>query len=130
MVEWIDEEELLDKSIGDIREMLAHEDSDSSFRAFLIENGWISDTDNIYNDEDEEDWNEDEEEDEEEDYEDEDYEDEEDWEEDDDIIELPSDQENLAQQVARDITSGTYTIDTICSFYSADFISRVEQLID
>ena len=24
MVEWIDEEELLDKSIGDIREMLAH----------------------------------------------------------------------------------------------------------
>ena len=43
MVEWIDLDELLDKSIGDIREMLAHEDSDSSFRTFLIENGWIED---------------------------------------------------------------------------------------
>ena len=42
MVEWIDLDELLDKSIGDIREMLAHEDSDSSFRTFLIENGAVS----------------------------------------------------------------------------------------
>lgn len=126
MVEWIDEEELLDKSIGDIREMLAHEDSDSSFKAFLIENGWISDTDNIYNDEDEEDWDEDEEEEDEE----EDYEDDEDWEEDDDIIELPSEQEDMAQAVARDISSGAYNIDAIRSFYGADFISRVEQLID
>ena len=111
MVEWIDEEELLDKSIGDIREMLAHEDSDSSFKEFLIENGWISDTDNTYDDE-------------------EDYEEEEDWEEDDEVIELPSDQENLAQAVARDISSGAYNIDAIRSFYSADFISRVEQLVD
>ena len=50
MVEWIEVDELLDKSIGDIREMLAHEDSDSSFRTFLIENGWIADSDNEYDD--------------------------------------------------------------------------------
>lgn len=125
MVEWIDEEELLDKSIGDIREMLAHEDSDSSFKEFLIEKGWISDTDNTYDDEEEDDWDEEEEEEDEED-----YEEEEDWEEDDEVIELPSDQENLAQAVARDIFSGAYNIDAIRSFYSSDFISRVEQLVD
>jgi len=79
MVEWIDLDELLDKSIGDIREMLAHEDSDSSFRTFLIENGWIVDEDNEYDDND--DYEEDED-----DYDD-DYEDEEDndyWDNEDD----------------------------------------------
>ena len=120
MVEWTEDslEELLDKSIGDIREMLAHEDSDSSFRTFLIENGWIEDTDNEYDD------NYDEEEDDEEDYEDDDYEEE------DDDIELPSDQEELAEEIANDIDSNKYTIDSIVGFYSEEFVERVRQLLD
>lgn len=124
MVEWIDLDELLDKSIGDIREMLAHEDSDSSFRTFLIENGWIVDEDNEYDDND--------------DYEDDDnYEDDEeddnnwddDEEEDDEDIELPSDQEELAEEIAIDINNGAYTIDSIIGFYSEEFIERVKQLV-
>ena len=125
MVEWIDLDELLDKSIGDIREMLAHEDSDSSFRTFLVENGWIVDEDNEYDDND--------------DYEDDDnYEDDEeddnnwddDEEEDDEDIELPSDQEELAEEIANDIDNGAYTIDSIIGFYSEEFVERVKQLID
>jgi len=126
MVEWIDLDELLDKSIGDIREMLAHEDSNSSFRAFLIENGWIEDTDNEYDDND--------------DYEDDDdncdnddYNDDDNWdddeEEDDEDIELPSDQEELAEEIATDINNGAYTIDSIIGFYSEEFIERVKQLV-
>jgi len=123
MVEWIDLDELLDKSIGDIREMLAHEDSDSSFRAFLIENGWIEDTDNEYDDND--------------DYEDDDdnYDNDDDnWdddeEEDDEDIELPSDQEELAEEIANDIDNNKYTIDSIIGFYSEEFVERVRQLLD
>lgn len=125
MVEWIDLDELLDKSIGDIREMLAHEDSDSSFRTFLIENGWIVDEDNEYDDNDdyEDDNN----------YED-DEEDDNNWdddeEEDDEDIELPSDQEELAEEIANDIDNGAYTIDSIVDFYSEEFVERVKQLID
>lgn len=119
MVEWIDLDELLDKSIGDIREMLAHEDSDSSFRTFLIENGWIVDEDNEYDDND--------------DHED-DEEDDNNWdddeEEDDEDIELPSDQEELAEEIANDIDNGAYTIDSIVGFYSEEFVERVKQLID
>lgn len=126
MVEWIDLDELLDKSIGDIREMLAHEDSDSSFRAFLIENGWIEDTDNKYDDND--------------DYEDDDdncdnddYNDDDNWddneEEDDEDIELPSDQEELAEEIATDINNGAYTIDSIIGLYSEEFIERIKQLV-
>jgi len=110
MAEWIDLDELLDKDIGDIREMLAHEDSDISFRTFLIENGWLVDEDNEYDDNY--------------DYEDDDYEEE------DDAIELPSDQESLAEEIAYDINEGKYALDNIIGLYSEDFIQRVEQLLD
>ena len=115
-IEWNDLDELLDKSIGDIREMLAHEDSDSSFKAFLIENGWITDSDDIYDDdydqdeEEDDDWNDEEEEDED--------------------IELPSDQEDLAQTIASDIDDGKYTIAALSGLYSDDFIARVRQLTE
>lgn len=121
MVEWTEDslEELLEKSIGDIREMLAHEDADTDFKTFLVENGWIETDD----EEDDDDY----------DYEDEDEEEEEeDWDEDeeeDDDIELPYDQEILAQDIARDIASGAYTIDAICGVYDTDFINRVKQLV-
>jgi len=130
MVEWIDLDELLDKSIGDIREMLAHEDSDSSFRTFLIENGWIVDEDNEYDDND--DYEEDED-----DYDD-DYEDEEDndyWDNEDDSEDeedtFPSEEERaLAYSIANDIDNNAYTIDSIRPFYSQDFIEKVENLLD
>lgn len=129
MVEWIDLDELLDKSIGDIREMLAHEDSDSSFRTFLIENGWIVDEDNEYNDnydEEEDDYEEDD------DYEDDDCEDN-DWDDEDDEEEdaFPSEEERaLAYSIANDIDNNAYTIDSIRPFYSQDFIEKVENLLD
>ena len=127
MVEWIDLDELLDKSIGDIREMLAHEDSDSSFRTFLIENGWIEDIDNEYDDND--DYEEDED-----NYDDDDYEDDEEdsWDDDDEEedVELPSDQEELAKEIAEDISNKKYAIESLYGFYSEDFIQRVRQLID
>ena len=109
MVEWIDLDELLDKDIGDIREMLAHEDSDTSFRTFLIENGWIVDEDNEYDDN---------------------YDEEYDCEEEDDAIELPSEQEDLAQEIANDIDEGKYAVDNIIGLYSEEFIQRVRQLLD
>ena len=127
MVEWIDLDELLDKSIGDIREMLAHEDSDSSFRTFLIENGWIEDIDNEYDDND--DYEEDED-----NYDDDDYEDDEEdsWDNDDkeEDVELPSDQEELAEEIAEDISNKKYAIESLYGLYSEDFIQRVRQLID
>ena len=129
MVEWIDLDELLDKSIGDIREMLAHEDSDSSFRTFLIENGWIVDEDNEYDDnydEEEDDYEEDD------DYEDDDCEDN-DWDDEDDEEEdaFPSEEERaLAYSIANDIDNNAYTIDSIRPFYSQDFIEKVENLLD
>lgn len=120
MVEWIDLDELLDKSIGDIREMLAHEDSDSSFRTFLIENGWIEDIDNEYDDND--------------DYDDDDYEDDEEdsWDDDDEEedVELPSDQEELAEEIAEDISNKKYAIESLYGLYSEDFIKRIKKLID
>jgi hypothetical protein len=129
MVEGIELDEVLDKSIGDIREMLAHEDSDSSFRTFLIENGWIVDEDNEYNDnydEEEDDYEEDD------DYEDDDCEDN-DWDDEDDEEEdaFPSEEERaLAYSIANDIDNNAYTIDSIRPFYSQDFIEKVENLLD
>ena len=127
MVEWIDLDELLDKSIGDIREMLAHEDSDSSFRTFLIENGWIEDIDNEYDDND--DYEEDEN-----NYDDDDYEDDEEdsWDDDDEEedVELPSDQEELAKEIAEDISNKKYSIESLYGLYGEDFIKRIKKLID
>lgn len=122
MVEWIDLDELLDKSIGDIREMLAHEDSDSSFRTFLIENGWIEDIDNEYDDNDDYEEDEDNYDDDEEDS----------WDDDDEEedVELPSDQEELAEEIAEDISNKKYAIESLYGLYSEDFIQRVRQLID
>lgn len=119
MVEWIEVDELLDKSIGDIREMLAHEDSDSSFRTFLIENGWIADSDNEYDD----------------DYDPADDDDYDDYD-NDEVGEigsepLPSDEEEeLAQSIADDISDGKYSIDSLVGVYNTDFIDRISYLTE
>jgi len=111
MVNWNEEavDELLTKSIGEIREMLAYEDSALSFEDFLLSNGWIE----IDEDDCDNDWNE-----------------EEDEEEDDEYTELPSDQEALANQIADDILDEKYTIDAIRGMYSSEFINRVEELVE
>ena len=108
MVNWSEEaiDELLTKSIGEIREMLAYEDSALSFEDFLLSNGWIE----IDEDDCDEDWDEEEEEDE--------------------YTELPSDQEALANQIADDILDEKYTIDAIRGMYSSEFINRVEELVE
>ena len=109
MVEWIDLDELLDKNIGDIREILAHEDSDISFRTFLIENGWIVDSDNEYDDDD--------------------YHDDDDVEEIEGSEALPSDEEEeLAESIADDIIDGKYTIDNLVGVYADEIIARVRYL--
>ncbi len=113
--EWTDLEEFLGKDIGELREMLAYEDAYKTVEDFLVENGWL-----IRNEEDD-------------DYDLEPEEEEEDWEEEDiedDAIELPSDQEALAQTIASDISVGKYAITALSGVYSDDFIARVEQLID
>ena len=112
-INWTEDslEELLEKSIGDIREMLAHE-----------ENGWIETDD--YEDDDYED-------DEEEDYEeDEDSEEDEDWDDDEDTPSDLSEEEALACSIASDINCGNYTLDTIRAFYNSEVIDRVEELLD
>ena len=109
MVEWNDLDELLDKDIGEIREMIAREDADLTFKAFLIENGWITDSDNDYDD---------------------DYDDEE-----EDIEagseELPSDEEEeLANNIAKDILDDKYPVSSLSGLYSDEFIDRVIYLVD
>lgn len=116
-INWTEDslEELLEKSIGDIREMLAHEDADIDFKTFLIENGWIEsedEDDEDYEDEEDDSYDEDEDDDEEED------------------VELPSDQEELAEEIAEDISNEKYAIESLYGLYSEDFIQRVRQLID
>jgi len=117
MVEWIDVDELLDKNIGDIREMLAREDSDISFKTFLIENGWIVDEDNDYDDDD-------------------DYYDDDEVEEEESDVEagsesLPSDEEEeLAISIAKDILDNKYPVSSISNLYSREFVDRVIYLVD
>ena len=44
--------------------------------------------------------------------------------------ELPSDQEDLAEEIAEDINDGKYAVDNIIGLYSEDFVERVRQLLD
>lgn len=133
-INWTEDslEELLEKSIGDIREMLAHEDADIDFKTFLVENGWIEsedEDDEDYEDEEDDnydDWDDDEDEDEE-------Y-DNDDWDDDEDEVETPSnlssEEEALAQSIASDIDDCKYSIDAIRGLYDSRIIERIEYLID
>lgn len=112
-------EELISLSIGELREMLAYEDSEATFESFLVDNGWI-------------------------DAEDDDYEDEDDW---DDADEFPapeedeydfedgaeelndSEAEELAQKIAGDIAWGKYSLEAIEGLYSKEIVDRIKYLI-
>lgn len=112
-------EELLEKSIGDIRELLAHEDADTDFKTFLVENGWIESED--YDDDDYES----------DDYEDNDWDDDEDWEDEEETPrELSDEEETLARSIANDIDNGNYSLDTIRTIYDSRIVDRIEDLID
>lgn len=125
-------EELLNRSIGKLREMLAYEDSEATFKSFLVENGWIDGED--------------------------DYEEEIDWEYaldengqpcvriksenefpapeegeydfEDGADELEdSEAEKLAQSIAGDIAWGKYSLEAIEGLYSKEIIDRINYLI-
>lgn len=119
-------EELISLSIGELREMLAYEDSEATFESFLVENGWI-DENREWDTEDEDD----------------DYEEEDDWDEDefpapeedeydfeDGAEELEdSEAEELAQSIAGDIAWGKYSLEAIEGLYSEEIVDRIKYLI-
>ena len=111
-------EELLGKSIGEIRELLAYEDAEDTFEKFLSENGWIDSNseDDEYDYEDEEDGY-----DEEDEYEDE---------EEDTPVAFPSIDMDLVKAIASDIDAGKYSLDTIRNIYPTEFIREVEDWLD
>ena len=110
-------EELISLSIGELREMLAYEDTEATFESFLVDNGWI---DGEYDLEEEDDWDEDEfpaPEEDECDFEDgaEELED--------------SEAEELAQSIAGDIAWGKYSLEAIEGLYSEEIVDRIKYLI-
>lgn len=112
-------EELLGKSIGEIRELLAYEDAEDTFEKFLSDNGWI---DSDSEDDEEDSYDEDE-------YDDEDEEEYED-EEDDSPVAFPSIDMDLVKAIASDIDAGKYSLDTIRNIYPTEFIREVEDWLD
>lgn len=110
-------DELLELSVGKVRELLAYADADMDFE------DWVNnclDEDDFPVDE-EVDWgDEDCDEVEEDDY----------WEDDDEeeSILTPSEEE-LAHQIADDIASQAYSLSTINGLYSGEFVERVRQLL-
>ena len=101
MVEWIDLDELLDKDIGEIREMLAREDADKTLRSYLIEEGWIEEEDYDCDEEDD----------------------------DKSPSNLSPEEEELAFDIYRDIRRGDYGIDAVNSLYDINIVERVKNLL-
>lgn len=116
--------QLLALTIGELREKLAYADAEDTVEDWLdwteLDNdAWEDDEEDCdYCEEDceEDSW------DEEDDYEEE--------EEDDEKINLPYDEEILAQDIAGDIVAGKYAIEAIQELYAPIFIERVRQLVD
>lgn len=121
-------EKLLSLTVGDLREKLAHADSDW----YLDE--WVNDYDGlddveVEHDDDydcDDDWDD---EDYDNDYEDDDYEDEDD-EDEDDTPSLSGDERELADAIVDDIDNGRYTLDTIKGVYAPEIVKYVETYID
>lgn len=110
-------EELISLSIGELREMLAYEDSEATFESFLVDNGWIDGECDL---EEEDDWDEDEfpapEEDE--------------YDFEDGAEELEDGEaEELAQSIAGDIAWGKYSLEAIEGLYSEEIVDRIKYLI-
>lgn len=127
-------DELLELTVGQVRELLAYADADVSFDDW-VNNCLDEDDFNKVDKNDHEDWDDkdydevEEDEDWEEDEEEDDY-----WEPDDEE-ETPScstltpSEEELARQIANDIRNKAYTINNISGLYSNDFVNRVRELV-
>lgn len=103
-------QDFLEKSVGELRELLAYADAD-----LTVEN-WF-DSEDFFEDEDED--------------EDDFFLDDE--EDDEDVIDTPLsniEEENLAIAIANDINNSKYTISTIEGVYSSAIINRVKYMID
>lgn len=120
---------LLSLEIGELREKLAYADGNDDFSDWLEDefefeaDDFEVDEDDIEledNDDDDDDY---------EDYDDCEDEDDDYWDRDDDEVTLPSDQEDLAQEIARDIRDGKYTVASIMGAYTDEFIARVNELV-
>lgn len=127
-------DELLELTVGQVRELLAYVDADIDFDDWVNNHLDEDDFDKVDKN-DHEDWDDTDYDEVEEDEEDE-YEDEEDdyWESDDEE-ETPScsaltpSEEELARQIANDIRNKAYTVNNISGLYSNDFVNRVRELV-
>lgn len=109
-------DELLELTVGKVRELLAYADADMDFQ-YWVDNCLDEDD---FPKEEEEDWEDDYDE-EEDDYGEPD-------DEEDDIVLTPSEEE-LARQIANDIASQAYSLSAIDGAYSEEFVRRVQQLL-
>ncbi len=127
-------DELLELTVGQVRELLAYADADIDFDDWVNNHLDEDDFDKVdkndhedWDDEDcgeveeNEDWEEDEEED--------DYWEPEDEEETPSYSTLTPSEEELAHQIADDIRNKAYTINSISGLYSNDFVNRVKELV-
>ena len=116
--------QLLALTIGELREKLAYADAEDTVEDWLdwaeLDNDAFEDREEDCDDCEEEcSWD-----DEDDDYEEDDYEEEED----DEEINLPYDEEVLAQDIAGDIVAGKYALEAIQGLYAPVFVDRVRQL--
>lgn len=122
-------ENLLNKTVGEVRAYLAFEEADTYLKDVLLEEADFDEEIGCDYDEDCEEYDEDECWDEEDNWDDEEeYEDEEEYDGICSPLENPE-EEVLAQNIANDILDGKYTIATIRGLYSTDLVKRVADLI-
>lgn len=120
-------EKLLKLTVGEVREQLAYMDTDLGIKEWLYDYAELPDDEDdlledLYDDEND-DYCDD-------DYDDEDYDDEDEEEEIEVGGALPNpDEEELANQIANDISNRRYSINSLAGLYSADFIIRVQDLL-
>lgn len=124
LVNWNDLDELLAKDIGEIREMLAREDADETFKSFLEKHGWIETDEFDPDDDDDDDFE----------YNEVDGEDEDDDTEKDEVghvsTRLSPEEEELAISIANDIDDCKYSFNSIKGLYSTEMVNRIEELLD
>lgn len=120
-------EKLLKLTVGEVREQLAYMDTDLGIKEWLYDYAELPDDEDdlledLYDDEND-DYCDD-------DYDDEDYDDEDEEEEIEVGGALPNpDEEELANQIANDISNRRYSINSLAGLYSTDFIIRVQDLL-
>lgn len=124
-------DELLELSVGQVRELLAYADANLDFEYWM---------DNCLDEDDINKVKRDEEDDQEDSYFNDEVEEDEDWEEEDEEDDyweeettsyptLTPSEEELAHQIANDIRNKAYNINAIYGLYTNDFVARVKELL-